>query len=65
MRFEHIIGEDYFKMVKNVVKIGRVPNGVMKGLIHLTFKYGDKYLRNWWLISLLNKIFAKALQIYL
>jgi hypothetical protein len=31
-------------MVKNVLKIRRFPNGMMKGLIHLIFKYGDKDL---------------------
>jgi hypothetical protein len=51
-------------MVKNVVKIGRFPNVVMKGLIHLIFKYGNKDLGNWWLISILNNIFTKASQIY-
>lgn len=63
------IGEDFSRMIRDAISVGRFPKGVTKGLITLLPKSGDlKLLNNWRPITLLNvsyKIFAKALQIRL
>ncbi len=56
-RLYHIIGDDYFNMMKSYINIRRFFKGVTKLLITLLFKFGvKKELKNWKSISLLNVI---------
>lgn len=67
VQFWHIISEDYFPMIPDSVKNGRLSRDITQGLVTLIFKAGDKEdVGNWCLISLLNttyKIFGKSLRI--
>jgi hypothetical protein len=54
-RLCHIIGDDYFNMMKNYINIISFFKGVTKLLITFLFKFGvKKELKNWKSISLLN-----------
>ncbi len=40
--FWYLIGEDFLKMIWEIVKVKSLPNGMNRGLITLVFEVGDK-----------------------
>jgi hypothetical protein len=64
-----IIGEDFYQMLMDSIAIGRLSEGMTKGLIALLHKGGGRNTLNKWrtitILSVAYKIFAKALQIRL
>ena len=67
--FGNILGTEYTTMINESIREGRLPPGIIQGMIVLLHKGGDRQaLTNWRPITLLNlgyKIYAKALQLRL
>jgi hypothetical protein len=40
--FWYLIGEDFLKMIQEIVKMKSLPNGMNRSLITLVFEIGDK-----------------------
>ena len=63
--FWDVIGDCVYEMVMKVLEDGRMPESMLKSVIVLLYKKGDKHeLKNWRPISLLNvdyKVVAKVL----
>jgi hypothetical protein len=65
----HIVGHNFHQMISRGIEVGKLHEGITKGLVSLILKeMNTRYLNYWQPITLLTtpyKIFAKTLQLRL